>query len=230
MSNYKIIGSFYISPHLKQLSTNKYALNLEKIFTHIQSYVKFNSLISIPSKHNILSYIVPDYKIKLYNKNPSNLLPKLKNFKITIYYTEKNSNNLTVLSSNDNNTNLIKIKKKKKFKFLTLDQYMTLTSSQKISKVVLSGLLLVAYNSNYYQVCSEEKKLLKDVFCWFSNSHIYSINKLLEILQGTTKLTEVEKINLIRSEMVSITNDFINSGIINEVCNKLEKIISINKI
>lgn len=229
MNNYKIIGSFHISPHLKQLSTNKYALNLEKIFSHIQSYVKFNGLINIPLRHNILSYIVPDYKIKLYNKFPSYLLPKLKNVKITIYYTEKNSNNITTLSSNEN-TNLIKIKKKKKFKFLTLHQYITLTSTQKISKVVLSGLLLDAYNSNYYQVCSQEKKLLKDVFCWFSNSHIYSINKLVEILQSTTKLTEGEKINLIRSEMVSITNDFINSGIINEVCNKLEKIILINKI
>jgi hypothetical protein len=230
MNSYKIIGSFHISPHLKQLSSNKYALNLEKIFSHIQSYVKFNGLIDIPSKHNILSYIVPDYKIKLYNKSSLYLLPKLKNVKITIYYTEKNDNNITILSSNDSNINLIKIKKKKKFKFLTLEQYITLTSTQKISKVVLSGLILDAYNSNYYQVCSQEKKLLKDVFCWFSNSHIYSINKLVEILQSTTKLTEGEKINLIRSEMVSITNDFINSGIINEVCNKLEKIISINKI
>lgn len=223
MNNYKIVGSFHISPSLKQINNNKYSLNLEKVFSHIQTYLKFNSLISLPVKNNIISYIVPDYNIKLYNKSPSYLLSKIKNVKIIIYYTEKHLNNKTIVSFSSNKES-ITLKKKKKLKFLSFDQYITLSSTQKISKIVISGLLLDGYN-NFSNFCYDDKKLLKDIFFWFSNSHIYSINKLVEILQSRSNLTQEEKINLIRSEMLGTTNDFINSGIINEVCNKLEKII-----
>lgn len=224
MNNYKIIGSFHISPSLKQLGRNKYALNLDKIFSNIQSYLKFNNLIPSPLKHNIVSYIIPDYNIKLYNNTPSYLLPKIKNVKITIYYTEKTSNNYTILEFYSGRES-ITLKKKKKFKFLSLDEYITLSPTQKISKIVITGSLLDDYN-NLGNLFSN-KKLLKDIFFWFSNSHRYSINKLVQILETRSNLTEEEKINLIRSEMVDVTNDFINSGIINEVCNKLEKIILI---
>lgn len=221
MNNYKIIGSFHISPSLKQLTSNKYALNLDKVFSNIQSYLKFNNLISSSLKHNILSYIIPDYNIKLY-KTPSYLLPKIKNVKLTIYYTEKKSNNSTILEfySGSESTTL---KKKKKFKFLSLDEYITLSSTQKISKIVITGILLDGYNNN--NLFSNDKKLLRDILFWFSNSDRYSINKLVQILETRSNITEEEKINLIRYEMVGITNNFINSGIINEVCNKLEKII-----
>ena len=223
MNNYKIVGSFHISPSLKQINNNKYTLNLEKVFSHIQTYLKFNSLISLPLKHNIISYIVPDYKIKLYNKSPSYLLPNIKNVNVIIYYSEKHSNNITTISFSSNKESLT-LKKKKKLKFLSFDQYITLSSSQPISKIVITGLLLDGYNdiSNFFSL---EQKLLRDIFFWFSNSHIYSINKLVEIIQSRSNLTQEEKINLIRSEMLGTTNDFINSGIINEVCNKLEKII-----
>lgn len=223
MNNYKIVGSFHISPSLKQINHNKYSLNLEKVFSHIQTYLKFNSLISLPVKNNIISYIVPDYNIKLYNKSPSYLLSRIKNVKIIIYYTEKHLNNKTIVSFSSNKES-ITLKKKKKLKFLSFDEYITLSSTQKISKIVISGLLLNGYN-NFSNFCFDKKKLLKDIFFWFSNSHIYSINKLIEILQVRSNLTQEEKINLIRSEMLGTTNDFINSGIINEVCNKLEKII-----
>lgn len=222
MNNYKIVGSFHISPSLKQINNNKYTLNLEKVFSHIQTYLKFNNLISLPVKNNIISYIVPDYNIKFY-KSPSYLLSKIKNVKIIIYYTEKHSNNNTTISFSYSKES-ITLKKKKKLKFLSFDQYITLSSTQKISKIVISGILLDGYN-NFSNFCFDEKKLLKDIFFWFSNSHVYSINKLVEILQSRSNLTQEEKINLIRSEMLGTTNDFINSGIINEVCNKLEKII-----
>lgn len=222
MNNYKIVGSFRISPSLKQISNNKYALNLDKVFSHIQTYLKFNSLIYLPIKNNIISYIVPDYKIKLYNKSPSYLLAKIKNVKIMIYYNEKNENNKTTISFRSTNEKSITLKKKKKIKFLSFDQYITLSSSQKISKIVITGLLLDGYN-NLGNFCFDEKKLLRDIFFWFSNSHIYSVNKLVDIIQSRSNLTQEENINLIRSEMLGTTNDFINSGIINEVCNKLEK-------
>ena len=115
MNNYKIIGSFRISPSLKQLGRNKYALNLDKIFSNIQSYLKFNNLISTSLKHNILSYIIPDYNIKLY-KTPYYLLPKIKNVKITIYYTEKKSNNSTILEFYSERES-ITLKKRKNLNF-----------------------------------------------------------------------------------------------------------------
>jgi hypothetical protein len=223
MNNYKIVGSFHISPSIKQINNNKYTLNLEKVFSNIQTYIKFNSLIYLPIKNNIISYIVPDYNIKLYNKNPCYLLSRIKNVKIMIYYTEKYLNNKTTVSFSSNKES-ITLKKKKKLKFLSFDQHITLSSTQKISKIVISGLLLDGYN-NFSNFCLDEKKLLRDIFFWFSNSHIFSINKLIEIIQTRSNLTQEEKINLIRSEMLGTTNDFINSGIINEVCNKLEKII-----
>ena len=224
MNNYKIVGSFHISPSIKQINNNKYTLNLEKVFSNIQTYLKFNSLIYLPIKNNIISYIVPDYNIKLYNKSPSYLLSRIKNVKIMIYYTEKYLNNKTTVSFSSNKESITSLKKKKKLKFLSLDQHITLSSTQKISKIVITGLLLDGYN-NLGNFCFDEKKLLRDIFFWFSNSHIFSINKLVDIIQTRSNLTQEEKINLIRSEMLGTINDFINSGIINEVCNKLEKII-----
>lgn len=231
MNNYCVIGSFCISPNLKQVSLNKYVLNLEKVFSNIKSYLKFNDLISNPCRNNIISYIFPDYNIKIYKNTSSYLLDKFKNIKITIYYSDKKTENKTLLSSTEYSSYIIK---SKRLKFLSADQTLTLSSSfSSISRVVITGLLLNSNNFKHFQASmfeTNKKKLLKEVLTWFTNSHIYSINSLVEILENLGEMPIEEKIDLIRSEMVSITSDFINSSLINEVCNKLEKNIFINKI
>jgi hypothetical protein len=228
MNNYKVVGSFSISPNLKQLSLNKYAINLEKVFINIQTYIKLNSVVSISSKYNIISYILPDYKIKLH-KLPTYLIPKFKNIVIKVYYKEKNIDNNVILSLNDLREKLT-FKRRKKIKSLSSDQIIILNSNSKISKIVINGLLLnsdIDNNIKIYNNKLDEKIAIKNVVKWFANSHIYSINKLVDILDNMTSINQEDKINLVRNEMAGVSNDFINSGIINEVCNKLEKIILI---
>jgi hypothetical protein len=228
MNNYKVVGSFSISPNLKQLSLHKYAINLEKVFINIQTYIKLNSVVSISSKHNIISYILPDYKIKLH-KLSTYLIPKFKNIKIKVYYKEKDINNNVVLSFNEL-TEKLTFKRRKKLKSLSSDQIIILNSNSKISKIVIDGLLLnsnLDNNIKRYTNKLDEKIAIKNVVKWFANSHIYSINKLVDILDNISSINQEDKINLVRNEMAGVSNDFINSGIINEVCNKLEKIILI---
>jgi hypothetical protein len=226
---YQNIGKVSIKLIPKKIGQNKYILNLYKVLQYINKYKNYNDKLSCIKnkiiKSNIISKLIPDMKINIH-KN-MNIIPIIKNCKVKIKYFDNNGLSTLKLFKNDKPTICKSISKKTKLSDLShsrlsLDNIMYINSNKEIKEISIEGKILggSGYNSSLQYI-------KYNIAEWILNNHNRSFNKLENLVQSFINISNMNCIEWIRQEFCYVSKYNISSGIVHDICNKLEK--NVNK-
>lgn len=224
MSHFKV-GTFNSIPKLKQVSKHEYYINLEKVYKELIKYINIHTNLNdnIILKKKIISYTIPNINVDIKKDLKASVSTLVKNFKIYIYYQEKGNCKISFQSKSEifNNNIFIDVNKKKKLKKIDLNNYLVIKSRFPISFIKIKGVLLASNNTNIVNGFPNIYKLKKLVF----NDNYKDIEKIVE--KKYDNMSTIEIIDWIRSEFTSILyykySSDVNSYIVHDICNKLEK-------
>lgn len=224
---YTKIGSFVSEPKFQVIGLNKYKINLTKLFLDIRKYIKHSSFITTQCKQKILEFIVPTIKhIKIYKEyDYKNLHNLIKNLKLNIYYQDDNSKSfLSIYDLSDiyySNPHMFSIVKKKtkiktqKFSLTDTNSNILLISNSPIINIRVSGILL----SHDYRQFSHTYF----IHTWFNNNK-FNIHTLDNVIKEVSIDNRDKIIDWIRQEFTGNDSYELNSCIVHDICNKLEKL------
>jgi len=227
--SFEKIGKINISISPKELGKQMYYINANKIYKTILKYKYYNEKINsnIPNiikKQVISQYIPKNYNISIYQ--PLHVKEELTNVVIKIEYDDDEDlkGSSTLIEENPFKVYCSKynIQSSLDMEFLDLNSTFVLKSNKDIVNVSIC-----AYIVGSQVPCYNTRQ---KIFKWIYNHQVMSIHSLKNFIIDVSKehnLSTINTIKWIREELQGHDSYNINSYVLNDLCNFLEKNINL---
>ena len=227
---FETIGKINIEVSPKELGKHLYYINANKIYKSILKYKYYNEKINsdIPPiiKRKVISQYIPKH-YNIFIHKPLHVKEELKDVIITIYYEDDNQSIKETCSITEENPFKMfcakyNLQSSVNINFLDLNSTFVFRTNKDIIKVTISGSIVGSQVPSY--------NTRQKIFNWIYNHQVMSIHSLKNFINEVSKehnLTTTSTINWIREELQGHDSYNINSYVLNDLCNFLEKNINI---
>jgi len=226
--SYELIGSIYAEIIPKEYDKHSYYINANKIYKTILKYKyyhdKIDTDINKVLKNNIISHYLPaNYNI--FISKSLHTKQELHNVNITIIYSQDKDSKCIITEENPFKISCMKKHLYSNFqslKTMDLSSVYVLKSNTSISKVIIKADIM----GSEVPVQNTKQK----IFNWIYNHQVMNAHTLRNFVSDISKehnLSVSSTLSWIREELQAHNSYNMNSYVLNDLCNFLEKNINI---
>lgn len=226
--SHEIIGSVYTEIIPKEYGKNSYYINSNKIYKTILKYKyyhdKLSSDVSTVLKNNIISHYLPE-NYKIFISKSIHTKQELQNVNISIIYNNDKDNKCVITEENPFKISCMRKHTSDEpinLNSFDLSSVYVLKSNTEISKVIIKANILGS------QVPYQNTK--QKIFNWIYNHQVMNTHTLINFVSDISKehnLSLSSTLSWIREELQAHNSYNMNSYVLNDLCNFLEKNINI---